>query len=62
MLNQEGYDFVFIPKTSIDEGIPNGHLLKELALFSKNSTYTIYDFLETPILMNEIVQELKLIK
>ncbi|KIN26641.1 UvrD-helicase domain-containing protein [Bacillus subtilis] len=46
LLNLEGFDFVFIPKTPIDEGIPNGYLLKELALFSKNSTYTIYDFLE----------------
>lgn len=46
LLNQEGFDFVFIPKTPIDEGIPNGYLLKELALYSKNSTYTIYDFLE----------------
>lgn len=46
LLNLEGFNFVFIPKTPIDEGIPNGYLLKELALYSKNSTYTIYDFLE----------------
>ncbi|MED0998343.1 UvrD-helicase domain-containing protein [Bacillus mobilis] len=46
LLNREGFDFIFIPKTPIDEGIPNGYLLKELALFSKNPTYTIYDFLE----------------
>ncbi|MCU4885126.1 UvrD-helicase domain-containing protein [Bacillus cereus] len=46
LLNQQGFDFIFIPKTPIDEGIPNGYLLKELALFSKNSAYTIYDFLE----------------
>ncbi|CEQ06501.1 UvrD/REP helicase [[Clostridium] sordellii] len=46
LLNEEGFDFIFIPKTPIDEGIPNGYLLKELAKFYKNSTYTIYDFLE----------------
>lgn len=46
LLNNEGYEFVFIPKTPIDEGIPNGHLLKGLALYCKNTVYTIYDFIE----------------
>ncbi|MWC26697.1 UvrD-helicase domain-containing protein [Paenibacillus sp. MMS18-CY102] len=46
LLNENGYDFTFIPRTPIDEGLPNGHLLKELAMFSKNSSYTIYDFIE----------------
>lgn len=45
-LNRKGYDFVFIPRTPIDEGLPNGYLLKELAMFTKNAAYTIYDFLE----------------
>ncbi|WNR43011.1 UvrD-helicase domain-containing protein [Paenibacillus roseipurpureus] len=45
-LNSNGYDFVFIPRTPIDEGLPNGFLLKELAMFTKNAAYTIYDFLE----------------
>lgn len=68
MLNREGFDFVFIPKTPIDEGIPNGHLLKELARYSINSTYTIYDFLEntqidernrTRFEVNNIINKLK---
>ncbi len=46
LLNRNGYDFVFIPRTPIDEGLPNGYLLKELAMFAKNGAYTIYDFLE----------------
>ncbi|MHC5532986.1 UvrD-helicase domain-containing protein [Priestia megaterium] len=46
ILNQHGYNFVFIPKTPIDEGIPNGHLLKALAFYTKNSTFSIYDFIE----------------
>lgn len=69
MLNREGFDFVFIPKTPIDEGIPNGHLLKELARFSINQTYTIYDFLEntqidernrTRFEVNNIINKLKI--
>lgn len=41
-----GYQFVFIPRTPLDEGIPNGHLLKELAFFAKDHNYSIYDFIE----------------
>ncbi|WP_112181388.1 UvrD-helicase domain-containing protein [Paraliobacillus zengyii] len=70
LLNQEGFDFVFIPKTPIDEGIPNGYLLKELALFIKNSnsTYSIFDFLEnnyiderigTRFEVNKIIEKLR---
>lgn len=68
LLNQKGYDFVFIPRTPIDEGIPNRFLLKELALFAKNPSYTIYDFLEqiqinerksTRLEVNEIIKTLK---
>lgn len=68
LLNGGGYNFVFIPKTPIDEGLPNGYLLKELALYTKNSTYSIYDFIErtniderkqTRIDINEIIRYLK---
>ncbi|MFB4165467.1 UvrD-helicase domain-containing protein [Alteribacillus sp. JSM 102045] len=45
ILNKNGYNFVYIPRTPIDEGIPNGHLLKELAFYIKNESYSIYDFL-----------------
>ncbi|OWR29566.1 hypothetical protein CDO73_15395 [Saccharibacillus sp. O23] len=67
-LNEKGYDFVFIPRTPIDEGLPNGYLLKELAMFSKNTDYTIYDFIEnigndertqTRIEINQIISGLK---
>ncbi|WP_256711074.1 UvrD-helicase domain-containing protein [Paenibacillus sp. FSL A5-0031] len=46
LLNQAGYDFVFIPKTPIEDGLPNSGLLWELALFTKNPVYSIYDFIE----------------
>jgi len=46
LLTNEGFDFAYIPRTPIDEGLPNGQLLKELALYCKNVAYTIYDFLE----------------
>lgn len=68
LLNAAGYNFVFIPKTPIDEGLPNGYLLKELALYTKNSTYSIYDFIErtdiderkqTRIEINSIISCLK---
>ncbi|MGF0472418.1 UvrD-helicase domain-containing protein [Lysinibacillus fusiformis] len=68
LLNGAGYDFVFIPKTPIDEGLPNGYLLKELALYTKNPTYSIYDFIErtniderkqTRIDINKIISCLK---
>lgn len=45
MLSENGYDFVFIPRTPIDEGIPNGNLLKELAMYTKNENYNIYDLI-----------------
>lgn len=46
ILNECGFDFVFIPRTPLDEGLQNGQLLKELAYFSKNESYSIYDLLE----------------
>lgn len=45
-LKNEGFDFAYIPRTPIDEGLPNGQLLKELALYCKNVAYNIYDLLE----------------
>jgi superfamily I DNA/RNA helicase len=68
LLNEAGYNFVFIPRTPIDEGLPNGYLLKELALYTKNKTYTTYDFLEntyiderkqTRIEVDNIIRKLK---
>ncbi|MET3548346.1 ATP-dependent exoDNAse (exonuclease V) beta subunit [Paenibacillus favisporus] len=68
LLNSNGYDFVFIPRTPIDEGLPNGYLLKELGMFAKNTTYTIYDFMEkigvderpqTRVEINKIISSLK---
>lgn len=69
LLNKEGFNFIFIPRTPLDEGLPNGTLLKELAKFSKNSTYTIYDFMEnidkidkrsrTTFEINDIIEKLK---
>lgn len=68
LLNAAGYNFVFIPKTPIDEGLPNGYLLKELAFYTKNSTYSIYDFIEktniderkqTRFEVNNIISHLK---
>ena len=68
LLEVGGFNFDFIPKVPIEEGIPNGYLLKELAYFSKNSEYTIYDFLEknniderisTRIEVNNIIEQLQ---
>lgn len=45
-LNKAGYDFIYIPRTPLDDGLPNGLLLKELAQFCKNEFYSVYDFIE----------------
>lgn len=45
-LNGAGYRFVYIPRTPLDDGIPNGHLLKELACFTKDYNYSLFDFIE----------------
>ncbi|CAG7651336.1 ATP-dependent DNA helicase Rep [Paenibacillus solanacearum] len=65
-LNEAGYDFIFIPKTPLDDGLPNGILLKELALYCKNELYSVYDFIEntgidegTRIEVNKIISGLK---
>ncbi|MDN4617853.1 UvrD-helicase domain-containing protein [Paenibacillus sp. PsM32] len=43
-LNRGGYNFIYVPKTPIDEGVVNSLFLKSLAYFSKNERYSIYDF------------------
>lgn len=45
LLTAVGYDFIFIPKTPIDEGIPNSNLLRELAMYMKNGNRTVFDFI-----------------
>lgn len=68
LLQKGGYDFVFIPKLPIEDGLPNGLLLKELALYCKNDSYSIFDFIEnshidernqTRIEIESIVKNLK---
>ncbi|WP_411342757.1 UvrD-helicase domain-containing protein [Paenibacillus sp. WLX1005] len=44
-LNLAGYNFIFIPRTPLDNGSLNNHLLKCLAYYYKNNDYSIYDFL-----------------
>lgn len=52
-LNNDGYDFVYIPRTPLDDlGTENAYILMELAKYSKNPNYTIYD------LINELPVEL----
>ncbi|MER1985545.1 MAG: UvrD-helicase domain-containing protein [Solibacillus sp.] len=45
-LKQKGYDFVFIPRTPIDDGLLNSYLLKQLATLYFDEFYSIYDFCE----------------
>lgn len=68
LLNNAGYQFVYIPRTPLDDGLPNGHLLKELAKYTKDESYSIYDFFEkvqfderkqTLIDIKNIIQSLK---
>jgi superfamily I DNA/RNA helicase len=59
LLNEEGYHFVFVPRTPLDDlGTHNAGIYIELAKFSKNNRYSIYDF------MNELPREVdgKLLK
>lgn len=52
-LNNNGYDFVYVPRTPLDDlGTKNTSILIELAKYSKNYEYTIYD------LINELPVEL----
>ncbi|AZU60267.1 UvrD-helicase domain-containing protein [Neobacillus mesonae] len=52
LLNEEGYNFVFVPRTPLDDlGTQYAGIYIELAKFCKNNRYSIYD------LMNEIPRE-----
>lgn len=45
-LNEKGYNFVYIPKTPLDDlGTENKHILVELAKYTKDEKYTIYDLI-----------------
>lgn len=45
-LNEKGYNFVYIPKTPLDNlGTENKHILIELAKYTKDEKYTIYDLI-----------------
>lgn len=59
LLNEDGYNFVFVPRTPLDDlGTQYVGIYTGLAKFSKNSRYSIYDF------MNEVPLEVdgKLLK
>lgn|SRR5699024_1686843 len=45
-LNNAGYNFLFIPKTPIDDNTPNSYLLRQLACYIIDSNYSIYNFIE----------------
>ncbi|MDA1994822.1 ATP-dependent helicase [Bacillus cereus] len=42
-LNEEGFNFIFIPQTPLDRATPNATLLKEVIKYVKNDRYSIYD-------------------
>lgn len=44
-LNEEGFNFTFIPATPLDAATPNSALLKELVKYFKNNRYSIYNFI-----------------
>lgn len=52
-LKKIGYDFTFIPKTPIDDGLLNSFLLRQLANLYFDEYYSIYDFCETLRIDNE---------
>lgn len=53
VLNDNGYKFVYIPRTPIDDlGTQNAYIYMELAKYSKDNHYSVYDFI------NEIPREL----
>lgn len=52
-LKNLGYDFIFIPKTPIDEGLLNSFLLRQLARLYFDSYFSIYDFCEVLKIDNE---------
>lgn len=40
-----GYNFIFIPRTPLDEGTPNSHILIEVAKYLIQETYSVYDLI-----------------
>lgn len=60
-LNELGYDFVYIPRTPLDDlGTQNASILIELAKYTKNQNYSVYDLInELPIQFS--AQEIKVI-
>lgn len=40
-----GYDFIFIPRTPLDEGTPNSSILIEIAKFIIQKRYSVYDLI-----------------
>ena len=45
ILNGEGYNFTFIPRTPLDENSPNTHILKALASTTVNSNQSAFDLI-----------------
>lgn len=52
-LKRLGYDFIFIPKTPIDDGLLNGFFLRQLANLYFDPYFSIYDFCEALKIDNE---------
>ncbi|WP_338653515.1 ATP-dependent helicase [Sporosarcina psychrophila] len=55
-LKKLGYDFIFIPRTPIDEGLLNAFLLRQLANLYFDPYFSIYDFCEALKIDNELKQ------
>lgn len=45
-LNEQGYNFQFIPRTPIDDNTPNNHLLYQLVCYVIDNNFSIYDLIE----------------
>lgn len=44
-LEELGYEFIFIPRTPLDEGTPNSHVLVEVAKYIIQDEYSVYDLI-----------------
>lgn len=42
-LNNEGFEFTYIPRTPLDSSTKNSHLLIELSKYVKNKMYSVFD-------------------
>ncbi len=45
-LNERGFNFVFIPKTPLDDGCVNGDILRAIGSFILDTNFYIYDLLD----------------